>query len=142
MDSLCRYVARRLLTDDDPALRSRLLQVLFQDGKFRWDRLENLIKLAKEGQPKQGSSPDGPSVDLTSTVADGARLVLLDEDLRRQLLFAFTEDDRLHIEEVRKLLRLIQGDIDTTRMLTSSAQNLPSLARDLALRWSDRVLSS
>lgn len=43
------------------------MQVLFQDGKFQWVRLENLIQLAKEGS---GSS----KVDLSSTVADGAKV--------------------------------------------------------------------
>lgn len=30
------YVARRLLTDEDPALRERLIQVLFQVSSFSW----------------------------------------------------------------------------------------------------------
>ncbi|MFS8830012.1 AarF/ABC1/UbiB kinase family protein, partial [Synechococcus sp. R8-2] len=35
------YVAKRLLTDESPRIRQRLLQVLIKDGKFRWNRLEN-----------------------------------------------------------------------------------------------------
>lgn len=35
-------------------------------------------------------------------------MVLLDDQLRRQLLIAFTEDDRLHLREVAGLLRLLQ----------------------------------
>ena len=134
------YVARRLLTDEDPSLRSRLLQVLFQDGKFRWNRLENLLMLAKEGQPKNPGSK-GNGVDLTSTVADGARVVLLDDNLRQQLLLAFTEDNRLHVNELRRIAQLIQGDVDTSKILRNSATRLPFLARDLAIKWSDRALS-
>ena len=132
------YVARRLLTDRDPALRQRLLQVLFQDDKFQWERLENLLTLASEGQIG-GSS----TVDLSSTVADGARLVLLDEQLRQQLLIAFTEDDRLHVDEVRRIVRLLGGNttIDTRQLVGETARNLPNLARDLLVGWSDRVLS-
>ena len=63
--------------------------MLFQDGKFQWKRLENLISLAKEGSG---------GLDLSDTVRDGARVFLLDEKLRRQLLLALTEDNRLHIE--------------------------------------------
>ena len=37
-----------------------------------------------------------------------AQVVLLDNELRRQLLRAFTEDDRLHVDEVARLLRLVQ----------------------------------
>lgn len=42
------YVARRLLTDPAPQLRSSLQALLFQDGSFRWNRLENLLKNAKD----------------------------------------------------------------------------------------------
>ena len=41
------YIARRLLTGNSPALRRRLLNVLFKDGKFQWQRLENLITIAR-----------------------------------------------------------------------------------------------
>lgn len=37
-------------------------------------------------------------LDLSDTVASGARVVLLDERLRGQLLQALLEDNRLHIE--------------------------------------------
>jgi hypothetical protein len=40
-------------------------------------------------------------LDLTDTIKDGARLFLVDEGIRRQLLLALTEDSKLHIEEVR-----------------------------------------
>ncbi|PKA46172.1 putative aarF domain-containing protein kinase [Apostasia shenzhenica] len=81
------YVAKRLLTDPNPALRERLIQVdfrsglnltcapklillmvlchelrsprvvLFKDGMFQWKRLENLIILAKENVSKMNSNP-------------------------------------------------------------------------------------
>ena len=41
------YVAKRLLTDESPQLRSSLQDLLFQDGSFRWNRLENLLNNAK-----------------------------------------------------------------------------------------------
>jgi len=40
------YVAR-LLTGETPEFRRRLLNVLFKDGKFQWQRLENLIAIAR-----------------------------------------------------------------------------------------------
>ena len=33
------YIARRLLTGESPALRRRLLNVLFKDGKFQWQKV-------------------------------------------------------------------------------------------------------
>ncbi|MEL6554575.1 MAG: AarF/ABC1/UbiB kinase family protein [Cyanobacteria bacterium J06621_11] len=41
------YVARRLLTDPAPQLRTSLQELLFRDGSFRWNRLENLLKNAR-----------------------------------------------------------------------------------------------
>ena len=41
------YVARRLLTDPSPDLRASLQDLLFKNGSFRWNRLENLLKNAR-----------------------------------------------------------------------------------------------
>ena len=45
------YIAKRLLTDPAPQLRTSLKDLLFQEGRFRWNRLENLLRNA-------GNSPD------------------------------------------------------------------------------------
>jgi predicted unusual protein kinase regulating ubiquinone biosynthesis (AarF/ABC1/UbiB family) len=44
------YVAKRLLTDPAPELRNSLKDLLFKDGSFRWNRLENLLRNAKDSQ--------------------------------------------------------------------------------------------
>lgn len=98
------YVAKRLLTGESPQLRRRLLDVLFKDGKFQWKRLENMINIARsEG-----------SFDILPTAQMGLGYLLSDEGryLRRQLLLALTEDDRLHTEEVSRLWDLIRDDIN------------------------------
>jgi predicted unusual protein kinase regulating ubiquinone biosynthesis (AarF/ABC1/UbiB family) len=41
------YVAKRLLTDPSPQLRTSLKDLLFKDGSLRWNRLENLLKNAR-----------------------------------------------------------------------------------------------
>jgi len=128
------YVARRLLTDEDPALRERLIQVLFQNGQFQWQRLRNLIALAQDGL--------GNKLDLNDTMKDGVKLLLQDERLRTQLLLAFTEDNRLHTEELIEIYRLVEGEIDPPKLANSLISDLPSLSRQLALSWSDRVLMS
>ncbi len=42
------YVAKRLLTDPSPQLRTSLKDLLFKDGSLRWNRLENLLKNARD----------------------------------------------------------------------------------------------
>lgn len=150
------YVAKRLLTDPNPALRERLIQVLFKDGVFQWKRLENLIILAKENVAMMSSNPAvnvdnmqnsrkerrvERKLDLRDTIKDGARLILIDEGIRRQLLLALTEDSKLHIQELVDVYRLVEGDIDIRSVALDVLQDLPAVARDFILSWSDSVLS-
>ena len=44
------YVSKRLLTDPAPELRDSLRDLLFKDGRFRWNRLENLLRNARTTQ--------------------------------------------------------------------------------------------
>lgn len=44
------YVSKRLLTDPAPELRASLQDLLFKEGTFRWNRLENLLKNARSNQ--------------------------------------------------------------------------------------------
>ncbi|XP_039776605.1 protein ACTIVITY OF BC1 COMPLEX KINASE 1, chloroplastic-like isoform X2 [Panicum virgatum] len=149
------YVAKRLLTDPNPALRERLIQVLFKDGAFQWKRLENLIVLAKENVSKMSSNPAlkknssqavrsqqlESKLDLTETIKDGARMFLIDAGIRRQLILAFTEDSKLHVEELVDVYRLVEDQIDMPSVALEVLQDLPSVVRDFMLSWSDSILS-
>ncbi|MEB3272487.1 MAG: ABC1 kinase family protein [Prochlorothrix sp.] len=42
------YIAKRLLTDPSSELRSSLKDLLFKEGSFRWNRLENLMRNARD----------------------------------------------------------------------------------------------
>jgi predicted unusual protein kinase regulating ubiquinone biosynthesis (AarF/ABC1/UbiB family) len=44
------YIAKRLLTDPSPQLRASLRDLLFKEGSFRWNRLENLLRNARDSQ--------------------------------------------------------------------------------------------
>ncbi|WP_338038850.1 ABC1 kinase family protein [Neosynechococcus sphagnicola] len=118
------YIARRLLTGESPQLRRRLLDVLFKDGKFKWNRLENLIAIA---------GTDG-NFDLLPTAQLGLGYLLSTEGryLQRQLLLALTEDDRLHTEEMQRLWQLIQRDLDPGRLLNAALGAIADLSRERA----------
>eukprot|EP00252_Welwitschia_mirabilis_P012976 TRINITY_DN2867_c0_g1_i3.p1 TRINITY_DN2867_c0_g1~~TRINITY_DN2867_c0_g1_i3.p1 ORF type:complete len:632 (-),score=111.05 TRINITY_DN2867_c0_g1_i3:415-2310(-) len=148
------YVAKRLLTDPDPALRERLLQVLFKDGIFQWKRLENLIVLAKEQVAIMNRNPAlqeasrkelknqqlERKLDLTETLKDGARVVMVDASIRRQLLLALTEDSKLHIQELMDIYRLVEGEFDFSSLAIDIFRGIPAATRDLMLSWSASVL--
>ncbi len=101
------YVARRLLMGESPELRRRLINVLFKNGKFQWERLENMIAIARSDT----------KFDLLPTAGMGLQYLLSDEGafLRKQLLLALIEDDRLHTEEVRRLWDLVKDDLQPSR---------------------------
>jgi predicted unusual protein kinase regulating ubiquinone biosynthesis (AarF/ABC1/UbiB family) len=106
------YIARRLLTGESPQLRQRLLEVLFRNGKFQWDRLENLIRIARTDT----------SFDLLPTAQLGLQFLLSTEaqHLRRQLLLALVEDDRFHTQEVQNLWNLVKDDIQPSRLFNAA----------------------
>ena len=97
------YVSRRLLTEESPAMRKRLIEVLFKDGKFQWQRLENMIQIARGDR----------QFDLLPTASLGLQYLVSDEGeyLRRQLILALIEDDRLHTQEVQRLWTLLQPEL-------------------------------
>lgn len=97
------YIARRLLTGESPEMRRHLIEVLFKDGRFQWQRLENMIAIARSDN----------KFDLLPTAQLGLQYLLSDEGkfLGRQLVLALTEDDRLHTEEVRRLWNLVKDDL-------------------------------
>jgi predicted unusual protein kinase regulating ubiquinone biosynthesis (AarF/ABC1/UbiB family) len=118
------YVAGRLLTGDSPGLQRRLLNVLFKDGKFQWQRLENLIAIARTDN----------NFDLLPTAQLGLQYLLSDEGkfIQRQLLLALTEDDRLHTEEVQRLWNLVKDDLKPNRLLNVAIGILTEFSRESA----------
>lgn len=116
------YVAQRLLTGESPEMRRHLIEVLFKDGKFQWQRLENMISIARSDR----------SFDLLPTAQLGLQYLLSDEGnlLRRQLLLALTEDDRLHTEEVQRLWNLVKDDLQPGRLFNVALSALSEISTE------------
>ncbi|GAB4142533.1 MAG: AarF/ABC1/UbiB kinase family protein [Cyanobacteria bacterium J069] len=106
------YVARRLLTGETPALRRRLLEVLFKDGKLNWKRLENLIAIARSDN----------NFDLLPTAQLGLQYLMSEEGafLRREIILALTEDERLHTDDVQRLWELVKPDFQPGRLVSAA----------------------
>ncbi|MBD1850556.1 AarF/ABC1/UbiB kinase family protein [Leptolyngbya sp. FACHB-711] len=114
------YIARRLLTGESPALRRRLIEVLLKDGKFQWQRLENLISIARSDD----------HFDILPTAQLGLQYLLSEEGhyLRQQLILALIENDRLHTEEVQRLWNLIKDDIKPAQLFNAAIGALTDLS--------------
>ncbi len=77
------YIAKRLLTDQSPQLRNSLQELLFKDGSFRWNRLENLLKNASDSQDYQLSQVLDQTVEfLFSSRGDFIREQLVEEIIK------------------------------------------------------------
>ena len=74
------YVSKRLLTDPSEELRASLQDLLFKDGKFRWNRLENLLKNARNNQDYDLNLVMNQTVEFLSSQRGGfIRDKLVDE---------------------------------------------------------------
>ncbi|MEN9214123.1 MAG: AarF/ABC1/UbiB kinase family protein [Gloeomargarita sp. DG_1_6_bins_138] len=109
VDAAYPYVAQRLLTGETPQFRQRLLEVLFKDNRFQWQRLESLLSVT------QGDA----SLDFQPVLGPALSYLFSEEGqfLRNQLILALTEDDRLHFAEVGRLWHLVQGQIRPRALL-------------------------
>lgn len=96
------YVAKRLLTDPAPQLRSSLQDLLFKNGSFRWNRLENLLRNAR----------DNSDYDLDQVLDQTLEFIFSDRGLFLR--------DRIVSELVNSLDHLGQN---TLRSATSWFQN-------------------
>lgn len=116
------YVAQRLLTGETPEMRRRLIEVLFKDGKFQWERLENMIAIARSDQ----------NFDLLPTAQLGLQYLLSEEGqfLRRELLLALTEDDQLHAAEIQSLWNLVKDDLPPGRLFNVALNALSTISSD------------
>ncbi|NJK35869.1 MAG: AarF/ABC1/UbiB kinase family protein [Oscillatoriales cyanobacterium SM2_2_1] len=113
------YIAKRLLTDESESLRRRLVEVLFKDGRFQWARLENLLAIAKS---------DG-SFDLIPTARMGLQFLTSNDGayIRRRILLALTEDNRLHIDEVQRIWQLVATDFTPNKLWSSATQAIAAM---------------
>ncbi|MGK7890166.1 MAG: ABC1 kinase family protein [Leptolyngbyaceae cyanobacterium] len=118
------YVARRLLTEETPAFRQRLIEVLFKDGKFQWTRLENLIAIAR-------TSGD---FDLLPSAQLGLQYVLSEEGefLRRQVMLSLVEDDRLQTEPVGRLWDLVKPELHPERLFNVAVEAISDFSSEQA----------
>ena len=118
------YVARRLLMGETESLRRRLIDVLFKDGRFQWQRLENMIRIAQGDQ----------GFNLIPTAGLGMQFLISDEGqyLRQQILAALTEDNRLHTEEVARLWALVKDDLQPNQIFGAALNALADFSKNQA----------
>ena len=99
------YIANRLLSDDAPALRQSLQNILFRDGSFRWNRLENLLRNASSSEDYDFEDAAKRALDFLFSERG--------EFIRSQLaevVFSSLEDGSDGLERLQRVWSLLQQD--------------------------------
>jgi predicted unusual protein kinase regulating ubiquinone biosynthesis (AarF/ABC1/UbiB family) len=132
------YVAQRLLNGETPEMRRRLIEVVIKDGKLQWQRLENMIGIARSDS----------NFDLLPTAQLGLKFLMSEEgrSLRNQIIMALTEDNRLHLTEAKHLWNLVKAELEPTKLLDIAfgalAGSLPKAIGNLSTAGVNSLLGS
>ena len=139
------YVSKRLLTDPSPELRASLKDLLFKDGRFRWNRLENLLKNARNSQDYDSSDALNQGLEfLASERGAFIRTKLVDELFKgvdavsRNVMHNFTHllrervgvtaitetpgastEEQQTLEHIKNIIQILQegGNFDTSKAI-------------------------
>lgn len=139
------YVSKRLLTDPSPELRASLKDLLFKDGRFRWNRLENLLKNARNSYDYDSSDALNQGLEfLASERGAFIRTKLVDElfkgvdALGRNVMHNFTHllrervgvtaitevpgassEEQQTLEHIKNIIKILQegGNFDLSKTI-------------------------
>ncbi|MEM6752090.1 MAG: AarF/ABC1/UbiB kinase family protein [Cyanobacteria bacterium P01_C01_bin.38] len=139
------YVSKRLLTDPSPELRASLKDLLFKDGRFRWNRLENLLKNARNSYDYDSSDALNQGLEfLASERGAFIRIKLVDElfkgvdALSRNVMHNFTHllrervgvtaitevpgassEEKETLEHIKNIIKILQegGNFDLSKTI-------------------------
>jgi predicted unusual protein kinase regulating ubiquinone biosynthesis (AarF/ABC1/UbiB family) len=117
------YVANRFLTDESPQLRQSLQELLFQDNRFRWNRLENLLKNARGAREYTWER----TLDQVLDFLGSERGQVIRERMIEEL---FSPDDKGQTGYER-LMRLLNNTEQPNSLANSVRRALPILSRVL-----------
>lgn len=130
------YVAKRLLTDPSPELRASLKDLLFKEGSFRWNRLENLLRNARSSQDYDFNQVVNQTLDFLSSERGAfIRDRLVDEIVKgvdalgRNALHNFTDKLRDAFDKVPLGNRLALAIHETPGASSEQQQTLEHIKR-------------
>lgn len=113
------YASKRLLSDPDPTIFRELMEIVFREegGRpvFQWERLTNLVTMAKQAR-------DGGAVRFDETIVELFRRIRRDllregagglqlSQVMRGGLEALVAGDRLRLGDVQQVLELVGPDL-------------------------------
>ncbi|CAL0324612.1 unnamed protein product [Lupinus luteus] len=130
------YFAKRLLTDPNPYLRDALIELLFKDGKFRWNRLENLLVQGRQDRDFSADEALQPVLKvLLSPDGDELRNLVIREAVRVSEAFTLSTISQTY-QSVPEFLRTLVFNGNANGPLEVSETEMQSMieVRDQVLR--------
>ena len=116
------YIAKKLLTDNSDEILEILLEVVFDnEGRLQVEKVESLLNtLFKD--------TENINTDLIPVANAGLRLFVSKKgsEVRKSFLLSLIKDDRLELNDAKKLLNLIQVTFSPLNIAKSAFQNIIS----------------
>jgi len=145
------YFARRLMEDPDPQLRESLKEMLFDNKKFKWDRLEDLLSNAAKQTDLDLEklldevinllfSPKGGF--LRNEIIEGVtnQIDMINWQLLRSLNFYLPNSLKVNLKHKQKIDGLI-FNIDPFRKFLKVLENIPGYSIDIFFKRIPRLLN-
>ncbi|KAK7260159.1 hypothetical protein RIF29_25973 [Crotalaria pallida] len=130
------YFAKRLLTDPNPYLRDALIELLFKDGKFRWNRLENLLVQGRQDRDFSAKEALQPVLKvLLSPDGEDLRTLVIKEAVRVSEAFTLgtISETYRYVPDFMKTL-IFNGNANGPLIMTETEMQSMIEVRDQVLR--------
>ncbi|MBO6975840.1 MAG: AarF/ABC1/UbiB kinase family protein [Prochlorococcus marinus CUG1435] len=114
------YIAKKLLTDNSEEILEILLEVVFdQKGRIQIEKVESLLNVLFKNTGNINS-------DLIPVANAGLKLIVSNKgsEVRKNLLLSLIRDDKLELNDVKKLLSLIRDTFSPLNIAKSAVQNI------------------
>ena len=118
------YIAKKLLTDNSDEILEILLEVVFDsEGRIQIEKVESLLNILFKDSETINS-------DLIPVANAGLKLFISKKgsEVRKNLLLSLIKDDKLELQDARKLLILIRETFSPLNIAKSAVKNIISIA--------------
>ena len=116
------YIAKKLLTDNSDEIIQILLEIVFDnEGRIQIDKLESLLNILFKDS-------DNINPDLIPVANAGLKLFVSEKgsEVRKNLLLSLIKDDKLELNDAKKLLSLIRDTFSPLNIAKSAVQSIIS----------------
>ncbi len=116
------YIAKKLLTDNSDEILEILLEVVFDnEGRIQIEKVESLLNILFKDSENINS-------DLIPVANAGLKLIVSNKgsEVRKNLLLSLIKDDKLELNDARKLLSLIRDTFSPLNIAKSAVQKIIS----------------